>query len=161
MSVSAAERPSSNTSAISDPASNAPTNRSSTDIQSPMSGQGLVGSELVPSLDGVGDENGTHRVYVVRLERKVLGKKKFTDANPNRSASGLCLYVGLTGLPPRERFENHKKDYKASRWVRDYGIDLMPRFYEPLNKMTYDRAEEVEDILASFLRENGHAVWYN
>lgn len=118
-----------------------------------------VESELASSLDGVGRDDGRHRVYVVRLDPEVLCKKTFTDANPDRDASGLCLYVGLTGLTPSQRLENHKNDYKASRWVRDYGLGLMPRLYEPLNKMSYSRADEVEEILASFLREKGHAVW--
>lgn len=118
-----------------------------------------VARELAPSLDEVGRDGGTHGVYVVRLRQDVLGKKKFAEANPNRDSSGLCLYVGLTGLSPEKRFENHKDNYKASRWVRDFGTTLLPRFYEPLNKMSYERADDVEEILAEFLRDKGHAVW--
>jgi len=118
-----------------------------------------VARELAPFLNEVGRDDGTHGVYVVRLRQEVLGKKKFAEANPNRRPSGQCLYVGLTGLSPSKRFENHKDNYKASRWVRDYGIELLPRFYEPLNKMSYERADEVEELLAEYLRENGHAVW--
>jgi hypothetical protein len=118
-----------------------------------------VDRELVPSLSGIGQEDGTHNVYVAHLTRDVLGKKKFSEANPERSSSGLCLYVGLTGLSPTERFKNHKSGYKASRWVREYGRGLLPRFYAGLNKMSYSRAEEVEVVLAEFLREKGHAVW--
>ena len=32
------------------------------------------------------------------------------------------LYVGSTGLTPDERYLNHKRGHKASRWVRRYGI---------------------------------------
>jgi Uri superfamily endonuclease len=121
--------------------------------------KGCVARELAPFLSEVGRDDGTHGVYVVRLRTEVLGKKKFAEVNPNRHPSGQCLYVGLTGLSPSKRFENHKENYKASRWVRDYGIELLPRFYEPLNKMSYERADQVEEFLAEFLREKGHAVW--
>jgi hypothetical protein len=103
--------------------------------------------------------NGTHSVYVVRLSRKVLGKTKFARANPERDPDKPCLYVGLTGLTPRERFANHKSGYKASRWVRDYGIELLPEIYSDLNPMPYDQAQRMEEALAEELREQGYAVW--
>ena len=118
-----------------------------------------VERRLAPCLSGIGQEEAKCSVYVVRLEREVLGKKKFADANPERSDSGLCLYVGQTAHSPSDRFQKHKSGHRASRWVRDYGIELLPRFYEPLNKMGRHQAEEVEKILAGFLRLEGHAVW--
>lgn len=54
--------------------------------------------EIDPS--SVGQPEGSHCVYVVRLQPEVLNQKKFTKANPNRSPSGLCLYFEphLNGL---------------------------------------------------------------
>ena len=35
-----------------------------------------------------------------------------------------CPYVGQIYLSPEKRFENHKRGYRASRWVRRYGSRL-------------------------------------
>ena len=104
-------------------------------------------------------KEGTHCVYVVRLNPKVLQKTKFTQANPQHNPSKPCLYVGLTGLTPEERFQNHKEDYKASRWVRDYGLELLPDLYAHLNRMSYEQARHTESWLAERLRQQGYAVW--
>jgi len=106
-----------------------------------------------------GQSDESHCVYIVRLSDDVLTKKRFAQANPDRKPDTWCLYVGMTGLTPEERFENHKSNYKASRWVRDYGIELMPELYEPLNRMSYDAAQRIERELAGFLRTLGFAVW--
>jgi hypothetical protein len=41
-----------------------------------------------------------------------------------------CVYVGMTGLPPGERFQNHKAGVKANRFVRDFGKGLLPELFE-------------------------------
>lgn len=113
--------------------------------------------DVAPTAVGQSDE--THHVYVVRLDREVLSRKTFARANPEYSGSGLCLYVGLTGLSPPDRFQNHKSNYKASKWVRDYGTRLLPPLYDPLNRMSWETAQHVEEGLANLLRARGHAVW--
>jgi hypothetical protein len=135
-----------------------------------------VAREFAPSLKNIGQEDGSCCVYVVRLKRGVLNKKKFVEANrdgnssgqnfssqnfSSQSFSGLCLYVGHTAHAPSERFRKHKADHWASRWVRDYGTELLPRFYTSLDRMPRKKAKEVEELLAEFLREKGHAVWQN
>lgn len=130
-----------------------------------------VAREFAPSLKNIGQEDGSCCVYVVRLKRGVLNKKKFVEANrdgnpsgqnfSSQNFSGLCLYVGHTAHAPSERFRKHKADHWASRWVRDYGIELLPRFYTSLDRMPRKEAREVEELLAEFLREKGHAVWQN
>jgi predicted GIY-YIG superfamily endonuclease len=108
-----------------------------------------------------GREDGTHSVYVVRLESAALQKKKFAEANAWCDRSKPCFYVGLTGRPVETRFAQHKSDYKASRWVRDFGIELVPSLYEPLNGMSYSTADAVEEVLARVLRSRGFPVWQN
>ena len=107
----------------------------------------------------VGNPDGSHCVYVVRLDQEVTSTKKFIQANPQWPGDGLCLYVGLTGLTPQERFENHQSGYKASRWVQRHGAGLLPSFYEPLNRMSWEMAQSAEETLAELLRARGHAVW--
>lgn len=98
-------------------------------------------------------------VYVVELDKKVLSIPKFVKVNPDHDPEKACFYVGMTQLTPEERFENHKRDYKASSFVRDYGLWLRKKMFQRLNPMTYEEACEMEVALAEKLRKKGHAVW--
>lgn len=102
-----------------------------------------------------------HSVYVVELDEAVLRQKKFVSANPDRDPYLSCVYVGMTGLDPEVRFENHKRGYKANWYVRKYGLHLMPQMYECYNPMTYEEAAAKEKSLAKELRAEGYAVWQN
>ena len=99
-----------------------------------------------------------HHVYVVLLDPAVLGERKVLAANPKRDPAKPCLYVGMTGLPPGERFQNHKDGYKASRFVQKYGVRLLPELYEYLNPMPFDAACQMETELAEDLRQQGYTV---
>jgi len=99
-----------------------------------------------------------HNVYVVELDQKVLTDKRFKAANPHLY-QGVPLYVGMTGVTPRQRYANHKKGYKASRYVKNFGLRLVPELYEHLNPMSYEQAAKMEETLAVELRGKGHPVW--
>jgi hypothetical protein len=103
--------------------------------------------------------NQHHNVYVVRLDPAVLEVKKFRDANPAYIDGKPCVYVGMTGLTPGERFDNHKRGYKANRFVRKYGLYLMRQKFERLNPMSWAKARRMEEKLAEKLRAKGFAVW--
>ncbi len=100
-----------------------------------------------------------HNIYVVELDRTVMGEPRFAWENPGYDPAKPCYYVGMTGLSPEKRFENHKAGYKANRFVRKYGIRLCPLLYEEHNPLSYEDAREMEVELARMLREKGHAVW--
>ena len=68
-------------------------------------------------------------------------------------------YVGMTGLPPEERFENHKKGLKAAAVVKKYGVRLVPALYEHFNPMPYELAKEMEASLTEDLRRRGFVVF--
>lgn len=68
-------------------------------------------------------------------------------------------YVGMTGLTPEQRFENHKKGIKAARVVTRFGERLVPRLYEHLNPMSFKDACAMEVMLADSLRKRGYAVF--
>lgn len=89
----------------------------------------------------------------------MLHVKKFRGANPEYEDGFPCVYVGMSGLTPEERFKRHRNDNKANRFVRDFGVRLLPRLYEYYNPMTYEEAQEVEARLARLLRHKGYAVW--
>lgn len=102
--------------------------------------------------------NHHHSVYVVELDAAVRGKRKLQRLNPDSDPEKPCVYVGMTGLTPEERFENHKAGRKASPEVRDFGIQLLPEMSEGLNNMPYEEAVRAEADLAAYLRQNGYFV---
>jgi len=99
-----------------------------------------------------------HCVYVVLLGSEVCKSRKVREANPKRDSAKPCVYVGLTGLSPYERFANHKKGIKAASFVKRFGVRLLPELYEHLNPMPYDAAAQMEKDLAEDLRRAGYTV---
>ena len=99
-----------------------------------------------------------HYVYVVLLARDSARDPKVLQANPRRNPKMPCVYVGMTGLKPEERFANHKQGIKASRVVQRYGIRLWPELYEWLNPMPFEAAVAMEQDLAEDLRRQGYTV---
>ena len=87
-----------------------------------------------------------HSVYVVYLR------------NPKGDGKA-GYYVGMTGLSPERRFENHKNGIKSARVVKRYGERLVPRLYSHLNPMPYQKAVEIEVALADSLRKRGYLVY--
>jgi len=100
-----------------------------------------------------------HSVYVIELDPAVLNEARFRKANPDYDATKPCLYVGMTGLTPKQRFAKHKQGIKANRYAQVYGLRLRPDLYEYLNPMPYVGAQEMEVELAIGLREEGYGVW--
>lgn len=87
-----------------------------------------------------------HSVYVVYLR------------NPKGDGKA-AYYVGMTGLTPEQRFQNHKDGNKAARIVKRYGERLVPRLFEHLNPMPFSKAKEMEVFLADSLRKRGYVVY--
>ena len=87
----------------------------------------------------------THNIYVIELDKQVLEKKKFREANPDYVDGSPCVYVGMTSKTPEQRFEQHKSGYRSSRIVKQFGIRLKPRQYKSLNPMSRDEAAEMEN----------------
>ena len=50
-----------------------------------------------------------HNVYVVELDDAVFRDKAFVEASPDYDPFLTPMYVGMTGLNPKERFKNHKR----------------------------------------------------
>jgi hypothetical protein len=100
-----------------------------------------------------------HHVYVVLLSERVWDEARFRHANPDRRLDKPCVYVGMTGLDPDLRMDRHKAGIKANRYVRQYGLRLLPELYEVYNPMPYEAAREMEVELAIGLREEGYGVW--
>ena len=100
-----------------------------------------------------------HNVYVVLLSPRVLQEAKFRRCNPQYDATKPCIYVGMTGLDPDDRFDKHKAGIRAARYVALYGERLLPELYACFNPMPYNAARDMEVELAIGLRDKGYGVW--
>ena len=56
----------------------------------------------------------------------MLREPRFLRANPDYMHRRPCVYVGMTGLSPDERFDKHKAGIKSNKFVRLYGLRLLP-----------------------------------
>ena len=99
-----------------------------------------------------------HNVYVVLLDPAVGKIRKARAARRKSDPKKPCVYVGMTGLTPEERFENHKAGIKYAWVVKHYGIRLLPELYAHLNPMPFEAAVQMEMDLAEDLRRAGYTV---
>jgi hypothetical protein len=99
-----------------------------------------------------------HNVYVVLLNPAAGRLRSVRAANPGRDPKRPCVYVGMTGLTPEERFANHKQGIKSASVVKRHGIRLLPELYEHLNPMPFEAAAQMEQDLAEDLRRAGYTV---
>jgi len=95
---------------------------------------------------------------VVLLDKAAGKLRKVRMVNPDRDPKKPCVYVGMTGLTPEERFANHKAGIKASPLAKRYGICLLPDMYAHLNPMPYEAAAQMERELTEDLRRAGYTV---
>ena len=100
-----------------------------------------------------------HYVYVVELSKDVLFEAKFIKSNPDYVTGMPCVYVGMTGLDPDLRFDNHMAGIRANKFVTRYGLRLMTELFEHLNPMPYGDAQYMEVDLGIQLRVQGYGIW--
>ena len=104
-----------------------------------------------------GQTSRDRTVYVIELNRAVLTRKSFAEANPQYRPGEPCVYVGMTVLTPQARFRQHKSGERANRYVRKFGLRLLQE--ECVSDLTYQEAQEKEVGLATTLRLRGWAAW--
>ena len=81
-------------------------------------------------------------------------------ANPGHKPGKPCVYVGMTGKDPIERFGEHIRGYKAGRIPHKYGVrlresEIKRRGYRA---QSFEAAGKRERELAEQLRALGWAV---
>lgn len=99
-----------------------------------------------------------HNVYVVLLSEGVRRLRKCRADNPDCNRKLPCVYVGMSGLTPEERFANHKAGVKSAYVVKRFGVRLLPEFFAHLNPMPFEAAARMEADLAEDLRRAGYFV---
>jgi hypothetical protein len=113
----------------------------------------------MPQTDDAPSASGTSWVYVIELDSKVVGTRvKWDSRNPSYVPGRPCVYVGSTSRTPEERFEQHKRGFKAARIVKKYGVRVMQR---ACRRVPSDEAERREVARAARLRKRGWWVWQN
>ena len=100
-----------------------------------------------------------HHVYVVLLDSAVARFRKTRRSSPKCDSKKPCVYVGMTGLQPEERFWNHRNGEKAASVVRRFGLRLLPELFAHLNPMPFEAAAQMEKELAEDLRAQGYSVF--
>jgi hypothetical protein len=100
-----------------------------------------------------------YRIYVIRLDPSVLQVKRFRSANPNYVAGKPCYYVGMTSCTAEDRFDQHKRGYKACSLVRKFGLQLATDKFADIPLLSLDDAKCKEMSHAEDLRRQGYAVW--
>jgi hypothetical protein len=148
-------------------------------------------ADLTPDSPTQADDNTGHTpdaglpgsiLYVVRLD--YFGKlpksrqAKLVELNPLAKKRAPVFYVGQTRLAAWKRYENHLKGYRASRWVKNHGHQLIkvdewkPDFGVALSADTIKAAwslarrnngdpEKREKALTELLRAQGFYVISN
>ena len=99
-----------------------------------------------------------HNVCAVLLDPAVGRNRKVRAVNLKRDPKKPCVYVGMTGLTPEERFANHKAGIKDAWVVKRHGIRLLAELYTHLNPMPFEAAAQMEQDLAEDLRRAGYTV---
>ncbi|MGB0872415.1 MAG: hypothetical protein ACPGYP_04685 [Solirubrobacterales bacterium] len=76
--------------------------------------------------------------------------------------SGLpFIYVGQTGIPINERFQQHLDGYKSSRKVRELGVRLRPELYEFIDPMNSDESDKAEERLSKLVSNWGYIGYFD
>jgi hypothetical protein len=106
-------------------------------------------------------QQGGHHysVYVIELAPEVWNIARFRRCNPDYILGKPFVYVGMTGLDVDHRFDKHKAGIQSNRYVRDFGLRLLPKLYEMYNTMPFEGARDMEVELGIALREAGYGVW--
>ena len=117
-------------------------------------------SALCAGLSASSWSRGHHSVYAIELDRAVWKNRAFRERNPGGAVGG-CLYIGVTGLTPEERFERHRTGTQSGRFVRAHGLRLRLDLVEGFSRLPYRIAACMEPKLAAWLRAQGFAVWQN
>jgi hypothetical protein len=89
-----------------------------------------------------------HNVYVVPLAPAAARLRAVRAPNPDADRNKPCLHAGMTGLPPEERFADHKAGLKAASLVKLYGLRVLPDLYAHLNPTPFEAAAQMEKDLA-------------
>jgi predicted GIY-YIG superfamily endonuclease len=115
---------------------------------------------LCASLSPQSWARGHHSVYAIELNPSVMKNRAFRERNPGGAASG-CLYIGVTGLTPDERFDRHRSGTQSGRFVRTHGVRLRLDLVEGYSRLPHRIAAYMEPRLAAWLRAQAFAVWQN
>ena len=101
-----------------------------------------------------------HDLYLILLNKEVLGHKKFKSTNPDYECVAPCVYLEMTGRDSDIRFDKHEAGIKANTYGKPSGQRLTPELISGLEKSkSYAGAEYMAVDASIKLRERSYAVW--
>lgn len=104
----------------------------------------------------------SYYLYIIELDKKVAKSKKFRKQNPHYILGSRCFYVGQSAKAPLLRFKQHKEGYKSNSFVKRFGLNLVPEFYDKYNPIPSRKdAENLEKYIAEKLKISGYGTWFN
>lgn len=109
-------------------------------------------------------ERDRYNLYVIKLNSSVLNEYKFLVRNNESDRTKPCLYIGITGKSPEERYQNHIDGHRAANYVRKYHdaeSGLLKDFFDCLNPMPRETAVKMEKEFAEAFKKQGFPVWWN
>jgi hypothetical protein len=65
----------------------------------------------------------------------------------------------MTSCTAEERFDQHKRGYKACSLVKKFGLELATEKFANIHLLSFDDAKSKEVSHAEDLRRQGYAVW--
>jgi predicted GIY-YIG superfamily endonuclease len=96
--------------------------------------------------------------YVGGLSSEVLQLPAAVKQNPGHDPTKPPLYVGITGLHPERRWQQHQAGHNASKWVRRHGLGLRQDLNPMKGPFTELEALRAENRIAARLRREGYLV---
>jgi hypothetical protein len=110
-------------------------------------------------VDANGRERWTRIVYVIELDPEVCSRRN-SPCKGDRCGR-TPVYVGETAVSAEERFEQHKRGYRAANVVEKFGLHLRPKLaggFGEMSTQVESRAAEAE--IARRLRKRGSGEKY-
>jgi len=100
-------------------------------------------------------------LYAIVLQKDVLNNARFREANPGYVAPKNCYYIGSSSHDPHTRFLQHKRGYRSSKWVREFGRFVAPRRCKEMVETRPNDRDVQERLYAERLRAKGYGIWQN
>lgn len=108
-------------------------------------------------VDEKGQTSWTRIVYVIALDPGACLDGRATCGGCGKTP----VYVGETCHTAKERFAQHKRGYKASRWVKRYGVKVTTGHTKGYGEFVHpDESRRAERKLAQDLGATGRYCVY-
>jgi hypothetical protein len=115
-------------------------------------------SSMPQHIDDNGNVTWTYVCYVIELDPDACTKRNSPCGGTE--CGRTAVYVGQTATTPKERFDQHKRGYRASRVVNKHGLWVRSQLARGFGELpTQEAALAAEAVLGERLRSRGYCVY--